>query len=286
MVFRGSDFDRLVATRRPTSTLMPSPKATYQLATSAFLKRDYQQAITHAAALLAILPPPVGQTWAVELAPKARLAEVWRAKAATLIISASAVDWKAKRKPGDVEQDDDELLLESLWDRTTSSYRSQQTPLEPTLPPQVVQNLVLAATSLALPNGTVRARCEGYLASLSAEVMQALAEAAAQDDGERSWWMKEALAGYEDLMERYLVEVLAGGDASSAGWEAERAEARKLLEWNECLTTSRKEVSHIASSQLRQPADQHLAPSSAHLEALDRASTLEFGTHVTTSISD
>lgn len=220
---------------------MPSAKATYQLASTAFLKRDYVHSIEHASALLALLPPPsASQSWAVELSPKARLVERWRAQASALIISASAIDWKAKRNLGDVvELADDELFLQSLMDRTSASYRGQRTPIDPILPPSIIQNFTLAAISLSMPNGFVRALCESYLSSIPAEAMEALASAAALGEGGRSWWMEEALEGYEDLMERYLVEVLVDG---ADGREAEREEARKLVEWNECLRNTRKTV--------------------------------------------
>lgn len=228
---------------------MPSAKTTYQLASTSFLKREYQQSIVHASALLSLLPPAPYSTWAVELrSPKARLAEKWRAQATALIVSASAIDWKASHSVGQRSEEEDELWLEALTDRVRAAYTSPASPNDPVLPPSIVQNLVLATASLDIPNPAVRALCESYLASIPGEVMGALAEAVSLEDEPKSWWMQEALEGYQTLMELYLVDVLVNG---TNGGDAERAEARKLVEWTECLTKARKEVRSLRADHGR-----------------------------------
>ncbi|KAL7416169.1 hypothetical protein BDY24DRAFT_381234 [Mrakia frigida] len=229
--------------------MAPSLKATFKLASHAFIRRENAQSLLHLDQLFALLPSPPSQTWGAELPPKSRLQERWRNQAAALFLTVSTVEFKSHREQDSSEDGDEaaETFVKSLSDRISSLYRPKSTSnpgqqQEPLVPPNLISTLAMSSKSLGVPSSSTRTMVESYLAALPSEILDSLAPPSTwpspSEDSERPWWIREALDGYEGLMELYLVDVLAGGDGAGEG---EREEAKRLLDWDGVVSHESKE---------------------------------------------
>lgn len=214
------------------------------MASHAFILRDNAASLAHLDQLFALLPPPPLRTWAVDLPPKTRLQERWRNQAAALFLTVSTVEFKARRdqkgSTSTQEGGDTETFVKSLLDKMSSLYRPLcQQQHEPLVPPNVVSTLVMSSRSLGIHSSSTKTMLESYMASLPSEILDTLAAHPLSSSSASPWWPKEALEGYEALLEMYLVDVLAGGDGAGEG---EREEAKRLLEWNGVVGEAGKQV--------------------------------------------
>ena len=227
----------------------PSVKDTFKQASHAFIRRDHVHCLSLVDEVFALLPAAPALAWAVDHPPKSRAQERWRNQAAALFLTASTVYYKQRRddetQPSAEPRETEEELIDRLSARLSDVYRSSaDTPHEPLIPPNLVATLAMSARSIGVSSSSIRARIESYLSSAQpAELIgdPLPAEPSSSDDGEsRPWWLKEASEGYEQLMELYLVDVLAGGDDAGEG---EREEAKRLLIWEAALASAAKQVS-------------------------------------------
>lgn len=218
---------------------MATPKGSLTKANHLFLKRDYQASIDQLHLLFSLLPPPASLPWALDLSPPERTTEKLRLQASSLFVTASTLCRKANT---DSSSSISESFLKELMQSVHRSFQPPDTTA--ILPPPIVQTLALAGLSLSLPLSTIQSLIESYLFSLShPTLVQVLSVSAEQEEEAPSekerWWVSEARDGFQNLMEFYLVDIL--GEEGPMG----RAEALRLLEWEERIGRSKKEVGSL-----------------------------------------
>lgn len=244
------------------------PKDAFKQAYAAFLRRDFSTALSQLQVVFRSLPPAELESWGVELEPKTRSTEHRRAQAVALYITASTIHQQSisinhsSSSSGSLGSTGSSTIdpPQSIADSTSSQVffndllartRTLYTPSQPhdpgssfdtiILPPSIVHTLSTSALSLRLPFETIRSLLEAWFTSLPPKLLESLALADELSEEDRSkdepdWWLMEALEGYEELLARYLVEVL--GQMAK-----ERKEAERLLEWDGVLGSGRKQVS-------------------------------------------
>ncbi|CED84283.1 hypothetical protein [Phaffia rhodozyma] len=254
-------------TSTPTPGLNPtptssntSPKTLLKRAETSFLKRDYQKAIEYIQQTLAQLATPRSLTWAIELGSKERIIERQRARAVSLFVTASALRWNETSPQKTVSDEmidtpardtpsDASTFLRTLNDQVLDNY-SPSLPTGMTIsipPPSVIETVSLAGLSMDVPLPFIRSLVEPYLDRLdNPTILTTLAQpslASAPDPAltlaqpsDETWWKAEAVKGYQSLIQLYLLNILAPDGIGG------RAEASRLLEWDDRLNLFAKDI--------------------------------------------
>jgi hypothetical protein len=235
-----------------------------QLAYDSFLRRDLPSALSQLETLFASLPLPPLEAWGVEFdTRKQRSTEQRRAQAVALFITASTMNHlnttaaastpsppvdDASGGGGDVPN---EAFFDSLLEKVTSLYKpavaTSPSPISssPILPPQIINTLLSSSLSLHLPLPHTRALLESWFASLPPCLLDSLAahqDLVDEEEKKEEWWMDEALRGYGEVFERYLVEVVLPAGKEEGKGDGRMNEAMKSLEWDGVLEQASKEV--------------------------------------------
>lgn len=198
----------------------------YQAASNHFLHRSHALALGSLSQLFGLLPPAPAQAWAADLPARTRTAERWRTKATELMVTAEVMLYKSTAEGAAHDPGRTEEHYAALERRAVDLFAPSP------LPPSVVLTLSRACVSLGLPLALARQTIETWLAAIAPGLLPALAVAA--EDHPDDKWVQEAAKAYEETMEHYWVETSEG--------EAAREEARRLVEWDQVVPESSKEV--------------------------------------------